>query len=598
MASEITFSQNNAPSSETLNAGATAYCVGVQRLGDLFVDRGLLTREQVEEAIAYRNKNRPKGRLGEILIELQLVTDAQVVATLAEVSGVRFVELTEDMVQREALDAIPMHLLEEHNLMPVELADGLLCVAMEDFANIYHIDQIRRIAGCEIDVVAATADNIREVREVFLSAQQAEVEDDALNEIEMDLDMEGDIEVVEKEDDDDATNLDISGSDSPVIKLANGIILAGIRDGASDIHIELHDGGAVVRYRIDGILNDRYTPSSRLYPALVSRIKIMSNLDISERRQPQDGAIAVLVDKRPVQLRVSTMPSTYGEKVVIRIMDAKQGLADLEYLGFDPEMLGKFQQLVHQPNGIVLVTGPTGSGKSTTLYAALREIHSETINISTVEDPVEFDLPRVNQFNVNPKAGFSFASALRSLLRQDPDVVMVGEIRDKETAQIATQAALTGHMVLSTLHTNDAPGAVTRMVNIGVEPFMLAAALRGVLAQRLAKTLCPHCKTEVPVSANELKMMEHAGQDIEGVQSFYRGVGCDKCRNSGYRGRLGIYELLIPDDVFFDAVTKGASLQELRRLAREQGSKSLACDGWAKVRAGVTSVESLLEIVA
>jgi type IV pilus assembly protein PilB len=533
-----------------------------------------------------------------VLIDLGLVTSADVVATLAEVSGIPFVELSEEMVDREAVDAIPSHLLEEHNLMPLSLSDGLLRIAIEDFANIYLIDQIRRQTGREIDIVAATGESIRAAREACLQAQQAEVDEEALNELDLDLDMEGTIEVLEQENEDEATNLEVAGADSPVIKLVNGIILGGIRDGASDIHIELHDDGSVVRYRIDGILTDRYTPSVRLYPALVSRIKIMSNLDISERRQPQDGSISVLVDNRPVQLRVSTMPSTFGEKVVIRIMDAKQGLADLEYLGFDPEMLGSLQRLVHQPNGIVLVTGPTGSGKSTTLYAALREIHSEQINISTVEDPVEFDLPRVNQFNVNPKAGFDFASALRALLRQDPDVVMVGEIRDKETAQIATQAALTGHLVLSTLHTNDAPGAVTRMVNIGVEPFMLAAALRGVLAQRLAKKLCPHCKVEEEISPAVRRMMDHAGADAEGIETLFRGEGCPKCRHTGYSGRIGVYELLIPDDAFFDAVTQGASLQELRKLAIELGSRPLRSDGWAKVRAGVTSVESLLEIVA
>jgi type IV pilus assembly protein PilB len=344
---------------------------------------------------------------------------------------------------------------------------------------------------------------------------------------------------------------------------------------------------------VDGRLYERIRPPSKMLPAIASRIKIMSGLDIAERRLPQDGGIHVMMDGRPIDLRVSTMPGQFGEKVVIRIIDNRTVLVNLEKLGFSYETLKVWRDVIAQPNGIVLVTGPTGSGKSTTLYSCLKELNTEDVNICTVEDPVEFNLPWINQFQVNEKAGFTFAGALRSLLRQDPDIVMVGEIRDPETALIAVQAALTGHLVFSTLHTNDAPSTITRLVNIGVEAYLVAASVQAVLAQRLVRKVCTHCKEPYEPS----DAIRHAVEEAAGeVETFYRGTGCSKCRNSGFNGRIGLYELLVPDDSLRDAITGKPNVNELRQLAVDAEMQTLRKDGMSKVRAGLTTVEEVFRV--
>jgi type IV pilus assembly protein PilB len=392
----------------------------------------------------------------------------------------------------------------------------------------------------------------------------------------------------------DVGSLDQAAKDSPVIKLVNYLIYGAVQDGASDIHIEPGDRSMRVRYRVDGSMFEKLKPPHQMLPAVVSRIKIMAGLDIAERRVPQDGGITVLLDKRPIDLRVSIMPGKFGEKVVIRIIDNSKVLASLEKLGFSYLMIDRFRQVLHQPNGVVLVTGPTGSGKSTTLYAMLREVCDDAVNICTVEDPVEFNLPGVNQFQVNEKAGFTFAGALRALLRQDPDIIMIGEVRDRDTATIATQAALTGHLVLSTLHTNDAPSAVTRLFNIGVEPYLVAAALRGVLAQRLLRKVCTHCKEPMEITPAIARTLERLSEGGEPIKTIYKGEGCPKCRKTGYAGRIGIFELFIPDDELLDAISRGATLQEIRRLTSATGYTTLRQDGLEKVRAGLTTVEELI----
>jgi type IV pilus assembly protein PilB len=350
-----------------------------------------------------------------------------------------------------------------------------------------------------------------------------------------------------------------------------------------------------VRYRIDGHLVEKLSPPVQLAPALSSRIKIMAGLDISERRLPQDGAIHVKMDGRAIDLRVSVLPNKHGEKIVLRIIDNRNVLVRLEALGFDPDTLEAFRRQISQPHGLLLVTGPTGSGKSTTLYSALAEVNSPSINICTVEDPIEFNLVGVNQFQVNEKIGFTFPSTLRSLLRQDPDVIMIGEIRDAETAKIAVQAALTGHMVYSTLHTNDAPGAVTRLYNVGVEPYLISASLVGVLAQRLVRKLCPACAEETPPGPTTQRSLERLGQTMDRV---FAAHGCSKCRKTGYTGRTGLYEMLTPDDEMRDAITAGATLNELRAHARRTGMRTLLEDGIDKIRAGVTTVEEVLRVTA
>jgi len=376
----------------------------------------------------------------------------------------------------------------------------------------------------------------------------------------------------------------------PVVKLVNFIICSAVGEGASDIHIEPDDNAIRVRFRIDGVLFHKMSPPYRMHAAIASRIKIMAHLDISERRVPQDGEISVKVNGKPIDLRVSTLPGKFGEKIVMRIVDVSTAKLGLERLGFRPEMLERFRRVIDEPYGIVLVTGPTGSGKSTTLYSALGTFDTVSYNVSTVEDPVEANLAGVHQAQVNPRAGFTFSGALRALLRQDPDIIMVGEIRDSETSQIAVQAALTGHLVLSTLHTNDAPSAITRLQNLGTEPFLVAASLKGVLAQRLVRRICSQCKEEFAPDAQQLSSM---GPYADGCDRLWRGKGCRKCHDTGMSGRVGLYELMIPDEPLVDAICANAEPAKIRQVLRDGGFKGLWDDGMLKVRDGLTTIEEV-----
>jgi type IV pilus assembly protein PilB len=391
----------------------------------------------------------------------------------------------------------------------------------------------------------------------------------------------------------DIADLEEVAGQSPVVKLVNYLIYTAVHENASDIHIEPDEKRLRVRYRVDGHLYEKMRPPHQMHAAIVSRIKIMAELDIAQRRLPQDGSIHVLVQGRSIDLRVSVMPGTYGEKVVIRVIDFRRMLTNLESLGFGYENLQLFKKVINHPNGIVLVTGPTGSGKNTTLYAALSDLNGDQVNICTVEDPVECSISGINQFQVNDMAGFNFSSALRSLLRQDPDVIMVGEIRDRDTANIAVQAALTGHLVLSTLHTNDSPGAITRLTDLGVAPYLVSASLIAVLAQRLVRKICPNCKEEYePSHSIRRTVAEWSGKEL----SFYRGLGCKKCRNTGYIGRIAIHELFVPDDKILDLITEDIPLKQLRAEAVKNGMIPLHLDGIEKVAAGITTVDEILRV--
>ena len=404
---------------------------------------------------------------------------------------------------------------------------------------------------------------------------------------------EDDVQVVKDKQEEDVNDLEKIGNESPVIKFVNYVIFDAIKQGASDIHIEPKEKALKIRYRIDGVLFEAMNPPHSMHAAIVSRLKIMANLDISERRLPHDGRIRASMHGRKVDLRVSTLPTTFGEKVVIRILDNRSINVALEDLGFSDEAMTIWKNQIDQPHGILLVTGPTGSGKTTTLYSSLRCMDANKLNISTVEDPVEYNLPSASQVQVHEKIGMTFAAALRSLLRQDPDVVMLGEIRDAETARIAVQASLTGHLVLSTLHTNDAPSSITRLINVGVEPYLIAAALNAVLAQRLVRRICQHCK-ETYEPTEEMREFIHL-QGFAG-ETFFRGRGCDRCRRTGYQGRLGIYELLVMDDAMRDLVTANPDVNQLRRLCRERGLVTLRQDGFAKVLKGLTTVDEILRV--
>ncbi len=554
------------------------------QLGEMLLDRGLLTEQQLKEALAGQGEGGHRKLLGEVLVEMGYVTEDQVLSVLAEAYGVPYAKVSPKLADPKVIESLPREFLETHGVLPLFLVRGRLTVAVAEPANLYLVEEITRLSNCDVQIVASAATDIQNTLRQYLPDANVFVIDDIYQELNDD-----DFAVVERQITELSKLEEVAGH-SPVVKLVNFLIYSAVQEGASDIHIEPENGRLRVRYRVDGRLYQKISPPPAMQLAIVSRIKIMSGMDISERRLPQDGDIHVMLDGRPVDLRVSTMPGKNGEKVVVRIIDSSNAIVNVEKLGFTPEMLKTWRGIVNQPNGVVLVTGPTGSGKSTTLYSALVELNSEEINISTVEDPVEAGIVGINQFQVNEKAGFTFASALRSMLRQDPDVIMVGEVRDTETARIVTQAALTGHLVLSTLHTNDAPSAVTRLINLGVEPYLVAAIVRGVLAQRLVRKICVHCKEPLEVDAITRKAVEHS---IGKFETLYHGVGCAKCRNTGYSGRVGIFELFIPSEHVLEAISKGANLHELRTVLGKIKYVNLRQDGLRKAVEGLTTVEEV-----
>jgi len=560
------------------------------QIGQLLVRQGWLTEENLHKALDYQRQTGNALLLGEVLQELHICTEEQVMEALAIGYGVPFARISPRVADPKVIDILPREFLDRHRVLPLFKVRNRLTLAVNEPANVFLLEEVGRMTGCEVLVVCATAKDIKATLETHLPSAHIFVIDEIFDE----ENPTGELALIEEKSDDIA-DLEAAAQGSPVIKLVNYLIFHAVREGASDIHIEPDDNFLRVRYRVDGSLFEKIRPPYKMLPAISSRIKIMARLDISERRLPQDGGIHVLMEGRPIDLRVSTMPGQNGEKIVIRIIDNRNILVNLEKLGFAYDTLKQWRKVIASPNGIVLVTGPTGSGKSTTLYSVLKELNTDDVNISTVEDPVEFNLPRVNQFQVNELVGFTFSSALRALLRQDPDIIMLGEIRDGETSRVAVQAALTGHLVLSTLHTNDAPGAVTRLLNIGVEPYLVSASVMAVLAQRLVRKICTHCKAPYDVPEGTRAVAERVAGEIE---TFYHGVGCAKCRNSGYSGRIGIYELLIPDDAMRDKITAAPSINELRAMAAEAGMATLRQDGMAKVKAGITTVEEVISATA
>jgi len=559
------------------------------QLGQLLLKLGALSEEQLQKALDYQHQTGNAMLLGEVLQKLSICTEEQIMQALATAYSVPFARISPKITDPRVIDVLPREFLEHHTVLPLFKIKNQLTLAVNEPANVFLLEEVGRLTNCDVRVVCATARDIRATLETHLPSANVFVIDNILDDIEP-----GELSFVHEKVE-DISDLEAAAEGSPVVKLVNYLIYNAVRDGASDVHIEPDDNSLRIRYRLDGSLYEKLRPPHKMLPAIASRIKIMAGLDISERRLPQDGGIHVLMDGRPIDLRVSTIAGKYGEKIVIRVIDNRNVLVNLEKLGFDYEMLKTWRQLIIAPNGIVLVTGPTGSGKSTTLYSVLQELNTEDVNICTVEDPVEFNLQGVNQFQVNERIGFSFSSALRSMLRQDPDIIMVGEIRDAETARIAVQAALTGHLVFSTLHTNDAPTAVTRLVNVGVEPYLVAASMVAVLAQRLVRKICTNCKEPYDPPPNIRRAVERAAGQVE---AFYRGQGCAKCRNTGFSGRIGIYELFVPDDAVRDKITVNPSINDLRALAGQAGMVTLRSDGMAKVKAGITTVEEVLRATA
>jgi type IV pilus assembly protein PilB len=562
-------------------------------LGDLLVSRGVVNAQQLTSAQQVI-KQSPGRRLVDVLVE-QGIDEAAIQPLVAESIGVPFerVDLGKGasggfdaaMLQRLTIDFCKQHLM-----LPLRQEGSRVVLGATRTDDVFILDEVRKRLGVPgIKLVLVTAFDIRGALEI--AGEGGKQEDDGkLNEI---LSQVADNDVQVEKESDKAVDLEKEASESPVIRYVNYIIQSAVKEGASDIHVEPSEKKLKVRFRIDGELFEMMNPPASMAAAITSRLKIMANLDISERRLPQDGRIRCTVQGRKLDLRMSTLPSGGGEKTVMRILDTKSINVALEDLGFHEDTLTLWKKLIDAPHGIVLVTGPTGSGKTTTLYSSLRQLDKNTMNVSTVEDPVEYHLDGITQTQVHEKIGMTFATALRALLRQDPDVIMLGEIRDAETATIAVQAAMTGHLVLSTLHTNDAPSSITRLVNIGLEPFLVGAAVNGVLAQRLVRKLCTHCKAQEKPGEEMAEFLALQGLDTE---MAWVAKGCDRCRHTGYSGRVGIYELLSVDDQLRDYIARNPNVAEFRRTCIERGMVNLRADGMRKVAAGLTTVHEILRV--
>ncbi|MHC4290826.1 MAG: GspE/PulE family protein [Planctomycetota bacterium] len=580
-----------------LDAGQTDLAPGLQNLyspqattqtrirdiADILLENQQLSAEQLDYV---RNQQQEKGTDIEQLLTEQGLSTEQILQAKAELYGYEFKKIIPEQIDRKAFSLMDIKYIQANYVMPVKInEDGSLLVATTQPANVFGIDDVKRQTGMAVDVVVCTPEDIEAACEECDDSKFDYNVDDLMIEME-------DIELVQ-DDEEDVEDLEKSAGESPVIKFVNFLLSNALHEGASDIHIEPKEKYTKIRYRIDGILFDAKQAPSKMHAAIVSRLKIMANLDISERRVPQDGKIAVIMGGRGIDLRVSVLPTSHGEKVVIRLLDSSSIMIGLDQSGMETRIIEAFQEQIAQPHGILLVTGPTGSGKSTTLYSALAQMDSDRLNVSTVEDPVEYNLEFCNQVQVNEKAGLTFAGSLRSLLRQDPDIIMVGEIRDQETARIAVQAALTGHLVLSTLHTNDAPSSVSRLVNIGIEPYLIAASLNGILAQRLVRRICTNCKEPFTAPDNLRKYLETA--QIE-PHELMHGKGCDQCRESGYAGRCGIHELLVVDEEFRQIINADSSVNSMRRAFRKSEWPNLFEDGLQKAKDGITTIEEILRV--
>ena len=555
----------------------------VHNVGTMLLEDGLLTEAQLDDAIASQEESGLP--LVSVLLDEGLVDEADLMKAVARRLGIEYVDLSEITVDPAAASLVPENLSNRYTALPYAFDDGRLVVAMADPGNVLAVDDIRAVSGRAVSIVAATKVDIAD------AARRAARFDDSVSDL---ADLALADEGAELE---DVGTLEEAAEDAPVVKLMNTIIARAVNERASDIHVEPGERDLRIRFRIDGVLHEVMTTSRSISNAVVSRIKIMADLDIAERRVPQDGRVSMRVGVRPIDLRVATLPSMYGEKVVMRILDKSAGVASLDDLGFLPYNLERYREAYTKPYGAILVTGPTGSGKTTTLYSTLDILNEPEVNIITVEDPVEYRLDGVTQIQVNRKAGLLFATALKSILRADPDIVLIGEIRDGETAAIAVEAALTGHLVLSTLHTNDAPSSINRLIDMGVEPFLVSSAIDAVLAQRLARVLCEKCKEAYTPEVVALERIGWEDGLEDGAPVLYRPVGCRMCSNTGYRGRIALNEVMPISEELQRLTVKRRSSEEMRNVAIEQGMRTLRQDGLAKVALGVTSIEEVLRVV-
>ncbi|MBU9721916.1 MULTISPECIES: GspE/PulE family protein [Bacillaceae] len=544
-----------------------------KRLGDLLVEAGLITEGQLEDALQQKSD---KQKLGDVLLQQGYITEQQLIEVLEFQLGVPHISLYRYPIDSKVTSIITKEFATRNNLMPLKLEGNKLFIAMSDPMDYFSIDDIRLSTGFDVEVAIATKD------EIIKSIHKYYDLDDAVEELFEDVAGNEEAELDE-----------VSKNDSPMVKLVDQLLLRAVQERASDIHIDAHENKVLVRYRVDGVLRTERSLPKHMQNMLIARIKIMANLDITENRIPQDGRIKVNVDFHPIDLRISTLPTVYGEKVVMRILDLGNSINDLDKLGLSEKHYNDLLKMLSLPNGIILITGPTGSGKSSTLYAGLNRLNSDEVNIITVEDPVEYQLEGINQIQVNTKVGMTFASGLRSILRQDPDIIMVGEIRDSETAEIAVRASLTGHLVLSTIHTNDSISTVNRLIDMKIEPFLLAASLAGILSQRLVRRICRDCKKEYEPSVREKDIFSKRGMTIDKV---YRGDGCATCNMTGYRGRLAVHEMLVIDSEIKQLIMNEKSSHVISDYAEQQGMTFLIDDGLEKVKQGLTTTEEVLRV--
>jgi type IV pilus assembly protein PilB len=552
-----------------------------KQLGQILLEQGLLEQDQLDRALD-EHRNTPKS-LGRVLIDLGYIRERDLVRALAEQVGLEFVDLTEYRIDPGIATLIPEAICRRYRALAIGERDGKLLVAMSDPANVYALDDIRTITGRDVQPVVATANDVEQAIAKFTGmGDQVEA-----------LASEA-VEALEREE--DLSDVEAAVEDAPIVKLVQAIMTQAVTDRASDVHIEPTEKDVRVRFRVDGVLHEVMHSPKSIQGGLISRLKVMADLNIAEKRVPQDGRVSIRVGSRQLDLRLATLPTVFGEKIVIRILDKSNALLKLSDLGFQEHAFKRYEEAFRKPYGAILVTGPTGSGKSTTLYATLNIVNSVDKHIVTVEDPVEYRLPGVNQIQVNPKAGLTFASALRSILRADPDIILIGEIRDRETAMIAVESALTGHLVLSSLHTNDAPSAISRLTEMEVETFLVASAVDVVVAQRLARLLCEKCRE--PHMANPEELIEAGFDPANHTQGqFFRAMGCTACSNTGYRGRFGLYEVMPMTEEIERLTVERASSNAIRDVAIEQGMRTLRDDGLEKAAAGLTSIEEIARVV-